>query len=78
MYCLVGHDICNSSFPSMEIGCHGLRASKQLAAEMSTNQDWIRTDANFGRIKTGSDCNFFENWQIRTESDWENLFWFNV
>jgi len=38
MYCLFGHDICNSSFPSMDDDCHGLRASKQLAAEMSTNQ----------------------------------------
>jgi len=23
-------------------------------------QDWIRTEANFGRIRTGSDCNFFK------------------
>jgi len=23
-------------------------------AEMSTDQDWIRTEANFGRIGTGS------------------------
>jgi len=39
-------------------------------------QDWIRTEANFGRIRAGSDCNFFENWRIRTRSDWENLlFW---
>jgi len=52
--------------------------------EMSTDQtgsDCIRTEANIGRIRTGSDCNFFENWQIRTGSDWENfccfmwLFW---
>jgi len=25
------------------------------------------------RIRTGSDCNFFENWRIRTGSDWKNL-----
>jgi len=39
-------------------------------------QRWarIRTEANFGRIKTGSDCNFFESWRIRTGSDWENFF----
>jgi len=49
--------------------------------EMSTDQDWIRTEANFGRIRTGSDCSFFLNWQIKTGSDWENfvvlmwLFW---
>ena len=44
--------------------------------EMSTDQNWIRTEANFGRIRTGSDCNFFENWRIRTGSDWKNLlFW---
>jgi len=33
----------------MDDGCHGFRASKQLAAEMSTyktGSDWIRTDAN--------------------------------
>ena len=24
-------------------------------------QDCIKTEANFGRIRTGSDCNFFEN-----------------
>jgi len=29
----------------------------------------IRTEANFVRIRTGSDCNFFENWRIRTVSD---------
>jgi len=43
-----------------------------FAPEMSTDRtgsDWIRTDANFGRIRTGSDCNFFENWRIRTGSD---------
>jgi len=35
-----------------------------------------RTEANFGLIRTGSDCNMFENWRIRTGSDWENLlFW---
>jgi len=27
---------------------------------MSTDQDWIRTEANFGRIRTGSDCNFLK------------------
>ena len=31
--------------------------------------DWIRTEASFGWIKTGSDCNFFENWSIRAGSD---------
>jgi len=36
-------------------------------AEMSTDQDWIglvRTEGNFGRIRTGSDYNCFENWRI--------------
>ena len=27
---------------------------------MSMDQDWIRTEANFGRIGTGSDCSFFK------------------
>jgi len=48
------------------------------APEMSTDQDWIGTEANFGRIRTGSDCNFFENWRSRTGSDWENFCCFNV
>jgi len=26
---------------------------------------------NFGRIRTGSDCNFFDYWRIRTGSDWK-------
>ena len=30
--CFVGHDICNSSVPCMDDGCHGFRAGKQLAA----------------------------------------------
>jgi len=32
-------------------------------AEMSmdrTGSDWIRTEANFGWIRTGSDCTFFK------------------
>jgi len=32
----------------------------------------------WARIRTGSDCNFFENWRIRTGSDWENFCYFNV
>jgi len=28
-------------------------------SEMSTDQDWIRTEANFAWIRTGSDRNFF-------------------
>jgi len=47
-------------------------------SEMSTDQYWIRTEANFGRIRTGSDCNFFQNWRIRTGSDWENFCCFDV
>ena len=27
---------------------------------MSTDQHWIRTEANFCRIRTGSDCNFLK------------------
>ena len=32
MSCLVEHDICNSSVPCMDDGCHGFRGGKQLAA----------------------------------------------
>jgi len=53
-----------------------LKISKILVViglpEMSTDRtglDWIRTEAYFGRIRTGSDCNFFEDWEIRTGSD---------
>ena len=42
------------------------------------DQDWIRTEANFGRIRAGSDCNFFQNWRIRTGSDSENFCYFSV
>jgi len=30
----------------------------QRWARTRTGSDWIRTEANFGRITTGSDCNF--------------------
>jgi len=33
----------------------------QRRAQNRTWSDWIRTEANFGRFRTGSDCNFFEN-----------------
>jgi len=45
---------------------------------MNTDQDWIRSEANFGWIRTGSDCNFFENLRIRTESDSEKFCCLNV
>jgi len=32
----------------------------------------------WARIRTGSDCNFFENWRITTGSEWENFCCFNV
>jgi len=50
----------------------------QRWARIRTGSDWIRTEANFGRIRTGLDCNFFEDWRSRTGSDWENIFCFNV
>jgi len=37
---------------------------------MSTDQDWIRTEANLGRIRTGSDCNFFSK---LADQDWMRL-----
>jgi len=54
-------------------------SNKQVSRdERGSGSDLIRTDANFGKIGTGSNCNFFQNWRIRTESDWENFFWFKV
>jgi len=46
-----------------------LRAIAQRLARIRTGSDWIRTESNFGRIRTGSDCNFFENCRIRTGSN---------
>jgi len=49
--------------------------------EMSTDRtgsDCIKTEASFGWIRTGSDCNFFETWRSKTGSDRENDCCFNV
>jgi len=51
---------------------------QQRCARIRTGSDWITTEANFGRIRTGSDCNFFENWRIRTGSEWKNVCCFDV
>ena len=32
----------------------------QRWARIRTGSDWIRTEANFGRIRTGSDCNYLK------------------
>jgi len=48
---------------------HAHEGAKRRLAEMSTDEDWIRTEANFGRIRTGTDCNFFENLRIRIVSE---------
>jgi len=50
----------------------------QRWARIRSGSDWIKTETNFGRIRAGSDCNSFENWRIRTGSDWENFCCFNV
>jgi len=50
----------------------------QRWARIRTGSDWIRTEANYDRIRIGSDCNFFQNWRIRTGSDWENFCCFHV
>jgi len=34
-------------------------------ARIRTGSEWIRTEGNFGRIRTRSDCNLF-NWRSRT------------
>jgi len=53
---------------------HACRTESHFTAEMSTD----RTETNFGRVGTGSDGNYFENWRIRTGSDRENFCCFNV
>jgi len=63
---------------------YGSGVNKSLSAhlcypsDMSTDQDWIRSETNFCRIRTGSDSNFFENWRIKTGSGSENFCCFNV
>jgi len=54
------------------------RIKLQRRARIRTRSDWIRTDANFGWIRTGLDCNFFENWRTgldRTEKIFVVLMW---
>ena len=55
-------------------------AERKSLQNRAPNQRWarIRTEANFGRIRTGSDCIFFENWRIKTGSDWQNFCCCNV
>jgi len=42
MSCLAEHDICNSSVPCIDYGCHGFRTGKRLAArdEHGSGLDW--------------------------------------
>ena len=61
-----------------EISLHICTPRRQRWARVWTGSDWIRTEANFWRIRTGSDCNFFLNWRITTGSDSENFCCFNV
>jgi len=58
----------------------GQRQHFAFTFQVADDQTWarIRTEVDFGRIRTGSDCNFFQNWRIRTGSDWENFCCFNV
>ena len=35
---------------------------QRIWERIRTGSDWIRTEDNFGRIRTGSDCNFFQKW----------------
>jgi len=60
--------------------CWGLKLWLSLFFTQHRQQRWawIRTEANIGRIRTGSECNFFENWRVRTGSDSENFCCFNV
>jgi len=41
--------------------------SHQRWARIRTGSDWIRTEANFGRIRTGWEYYFFEIWRISDE-----------
>jgi len=39
-----------------------IRDERRRWARIRTGSDWIRTEANFGQNRTGSDCNFF--WKL--------------
>jgi len=46
------------------------------APEMSTDQDRIGLHPDWSQFwpdRTGLDYNYFDNWRIKTGSDWENL-----
>jgi len=49
---------------------------------MRVYQRWARIRAGSGLkpilAGSGLDCKCFENWQIRTGSDWENVYYVNV
>jgi len=64
---------CRNRNQGCPVGPFGVTlAGPQRSAHIRTGSDWIRSEANFGRNRTGSDCNFFENWRIKTGSHWEN------
>jgi len=42
-------------------------------ALIRTGSEWIKIEDDFGRIRTASVWNFFENCRVKTGSDWENI-----
>ena len=62
-------------FPSWSDILEAIYTRDQRWTRIRIGSDWIRTEAYFGRIRTGSDCNFLDR---KTGSDWENILCFNV
>jgi len=50
----------------------------ELERNIDNHNIWYASQQRWVRIRTGSDCNFFENWRVRTGSDWENFCCFHV
>ena len=84
LICYSSNYLDNTTFWNAKLGLSNPSLVKcgdhviQRWARIRTGSDWIRTETNFGLIRTGSDCNFFENWWIRTGSDWKNIFFARI
>ena len=84
LICYSSNYLDNTTFWNAKLGLSNPSLVKcgdhviQRWARIRTGSDWIRTETNFGRSRTGSDRNFFGSWRIRTGSDCENFCCFDL
>ena len=84
MLCTAGADSMGTAWEKLRVPlAHLLHLFLGIfGSSLSITQLYGRNEHGSGLDRTGSglksDCNFFENWRIRTGSDWENIFCFNV